>query len=265
MIVADDGSTDGTIDVLAREIPEVRVVRLETNGGFARTANAGVGAARGKVILLLNSDAIVETGALAALLAAFDDDPRLGVAGARLLNEDGSGQWSGGRTPTLPWMIGVVSGLGALARVVRRGGAGAPKREIDWVSGAAMAFRTGVWQAAGPLDERFLFYCQDIEFCLRAKAAGWAVRIVDDARVMHGLGRTVAAESSLQYDPERLWPDLLTWGAAYYGRGWSEGARVVLASVAAVRVGIRVLRRPWRVDAATRAMAHAVRRLARRS
>jgi GT2 family glycosyltransferase len=262
VIVADDGSSDGTVDVLAREVPAVRVVRLETNRGFAQAANAGVGAAGGRVILLLNSDAIVEAGALEALLAAFDDDPRLGVAGARLLNEDGSAQWSGGRTPTLPWMIGVVSGLGSLARIVRRSGAGAPRREVDWVSGAAMAFRAGVWQAAGPLDERFLFYCQDIEFCLRAKAAGWAVRILDEARVTHGLGRTIAAESSLQYDPERLWPDLRAWGAAYYGRGWTAGARGVLTAVAAVRVCLRVLRRPWRVDATTRAMWRAVRRLA---
>jgi GT2 family glycosyltransferase len=261
VIVADDGSTDGTAGALAEALPEVRVVRLEANRGFAPAANAGVEAAGGRLILLLNSDAMVEAGALQALLAAFDGDPRLGVAGARLLNEDGSAQWSGGRTPTLPWMIGVVSGLGSLARLVRRSGSAAPRREVDWVSGAAMAFRDDVWQTAGPLDERFLFYCQDIEFCLRAKAAGWNVRILEEARVTHGLGRTVAAESALQHDPERLWADLLTWGAAYYGPTWAAGARVVLVSVAAMRVCLRVLRRPWLVDAMTRAMARGVRRM----
>src|SRR5580765_7302438 len=132
VIVADDGSTDGTAGALAEALPEVRVVRLETNRGFAPAANAGVEAARGRVILLLNSDAMVEAGALQALLAAFDGDPRLGVAGARLLNEDGSAQWSGGRTPTLPWMIGVVSGLGPLVRLVRRSGSAAPRGEVDW-------------------------------------------------------------------------------------------------------------------------------------
>ncbi len=238
------------------------MVRLENNCGFAAAANAGVAAAQGQTVLLLNSDAMVEGGALEAVLVAFEDDPRLGVAGARLLNHDGSPQWSGGRTPTLPWMIGVVSGLGQLARFVRRRAAGAVRREVDWVSGAAMAFRAEVWRVAGPLDEWFLFYCQDIEFCLRAKAAGWNVRIVDEARVMHGLGRTVAAESSLQHDPERLWPDLVTWGARYYGRAWALRARTVLVVVAVVRVCVRVLRRPWRVDATTRAMARAARRLA---
>ena len=118
---------------------------METNRGFAVAANAGVAAARGEVILLLNSDAIVEADALRAIVAAFENEPRLGVAGARLLNEDGTPQWSGGATPTLPWMIGVVSGAGHLARLFRRRG-GNHVRKVDWVSGAALAFRRGVWE-----------------------------------------------------------------------------------------------------------------------
>src|SRR3954454_15368872 len=121
VIVADDGSTDGTAELLAREAPAVHVVRLESNRGFARAANRGVAAAQGRIILLLNSDAIVDPDALAALLAAFAADAKLGVAGARLLNPDRTPQWSGGATPTLAWMIGVVSGAGRLARFVRGG------------------------------------------------------------------------------------------------------------------------------------------------
>src|ERR1700692_336105 len=104
VIVADDGSSDGTAELLARELPSVRIVRLELNRGFAPAANRGVAVARGRIIVLLNSDAIVEEGALQAILTAFDADPILGVAGARLLNEDHTPQWSGGRTPTLAWM-----------------------------------------------------------------------------------------------------------------------------------------------------------------
>ena len=241
VIVADDGSTDGTAELLAREAPRVQVVPLETNRGFAAAANRGVAAAQGRIVLLLNSDAIVQEGALRTILAAFDD-PRLGVAGARLLDEDGTLQWSGGRTPTLPWMIGVVSGAGHLARRVRRDGR--PPR-IDWVSGAAMAFRREVWHDAGPLSERYRFYCQDIDFCLRARRAGWDVRIVEEARVVHALGGTVSARHALRYDPARLWPDLLAWGTAHYGRAWSVVARTALVAAAAARV---VWRRAGRDD-----------------
>jgi GT2 family glycosyltransferase len=242
VIVADDGSTDGTAELLAREIPSVRIVRLESNSGFAPAANRGVTASRGKIILLLNSDAIADADALTAFLAAFAADPKLGIAGAQLLNPDRTPQWSGGAAPTLPWMIGVVSGAGHLAHLVRSNGR--ERREVDWVSGAAMAFRREVWEKAGPLDERFRFYCQDIQLCLRARDAGWRVSVIEDARVVHAIGGTVAADSGLQHDPARLWPDLLTWGGRRYGSGWMFVARIVLALTAILRIaGRAILRR----------------------
>jgi GT2 family glycosyltransferase len=240
VIVADDGSTDGTANLLGREAPQVHVVRLESNRGFAPAANRGVAAAQGSIILLLNSDAIVDPDAIAALFDAFADT-NLGVAGARLLNPDRTPQWSGGAAPTLPWMIGVVSGAGRLARLVRRGVR--VQREVDWVSGAAMAFRREVWTQAGPLDERFRFYCQDIEFCLRARDAGWRVAVIEEARVVHAIGATVAADSALHHDPERLWPDLLTWGGRRYGRRWMFAARIVLVATSVLRIAVRAIAR----------------------
>jgi GT2 family glycosyltransferase len=243
VIVADDGSTDGTAELLARESPSVYVVPLESNGGFAPAANRGVAVATGGIILLLNSDAIVDADALGALTSAFNSDRTLGVAGARLLNPDGTPQWSGGAAPTLAWMIGVVSGAGHLAGLIRGRGARV-QRDVDWVSGAAMAFRREVWERAGPLDERFRFYCQDIELCLRARDAGWNVAVIEEARVVHEIGGTVAAESRLHHDPERLWPDLLTWGGRRYGRRWMFIARSVLMLTAVIRVtGRAMLRR----------------------
>jgi N-acetylglucosaminyl-diphospho-decaprenol L-rhamnosyltransferase len=242
VIVADDGSTDGTAELLAREAPSVRLVRLESNRGFASAANRGVAASSGKIILLLNSDAIVDGDAIRAFLAAFNDDPKLSVAGARLLNPDRTPQWSGGAVPTLAWMIGVVSGAGHLAHLVGRRGPRV-QRDVDWVSGAAMAFRREVWDAAGPLDERFRFYCQDIEFCLRARDAGWRVAVIEEARVVHAIGGTVAAAGALQHDPERLWPDLLAWGGRRYGPRWMFIARTVLMMTAALRIAGRAIRR----------------------
>ena len=240
--VADDGSTDDTAELIAREVPSVGIVRLESNRGFARAANRGVSAASGRIILLLNSDAIVDADALGEFVAAFAAGPKLGVAGARLLNPDRTPQWSGGAAPTLAWMIGVVSGAGHIARFVRRRGARV-QRDVDWVSGAAMAFRREVWDAAGPLDERFRFYCQDIEFCVRARDAGWRVAVIEEARVVHAIGGTVAAQSALHHDPERLWPDLLAWGGRRYGRRWMFIARMALTLTALLRITARAILR----------------------
>jgi N-acetylglucosaminyl-diphospho-decaprenol L-rhamnosyltransferase len=214
VIVVDDGSTDGTASMMPAG---VRVMRLETNRGFATAANRGVAEASGEIVLLLNSDAVVQAGALQAFVDAFASDARLGVAGAQLLNEDGTPQWSAGPTPTLAWMIAAVSGLGRHAKRLRHNDG---PRKIDWVSGAAMAFRREAWN---PLNETFLFYCQDLEFCLRAAKAGWGVRVIDEARVVHGLGKTIGGQ-----DRETLRRDLLTWGKSHYGRAWWLFARIVL-------------------------------------
>jgi hypothetical protein len=220
VIVADDGSTDGTAELLAREVPSVRVVRRATNGGFAAAANDGIRAARGDVILLLNSDAIVDREAPAALLRAFASDPQLGIASAQLFDPDGTPQWTGGRTPTLFWMFAAMTGLGRITRRFRR--RGQTGLAPDWVSGAAMAFRRAVWNDAGPLAEHYRFYCQDIDFCLAARAHGWRIAIVPEARVTHLRGATAGRDRAILRD------DLIAWGSARHGRVWKVVARVVL-------------------------------------
>jgi GT2 family glycosyltransferase len=227
IIVVDDGSTDGTAERLAREVPRVRVLRRAVNGGFAVAANEGVRASSRDLILLLNSDALLDRDALKALVGAFARDAKLGVASAQLFDEDGTPQWTGGRTPTLLWIVGAVSGKGHLARVFRRGGTKPPSLAPDWVSGAAMIFRREVWNAAGPLEERYRFYCQDIDFCLHARAHGWGVAIVPDAHVTHLRGATIGRTRNRTL----LRDDLLEWGRGYYGPVWFFFARMVMKVV----------------------------------
>ena len=257
VIVVDDASTDGTAGLLRSACPAVRVLRLETNRRFAGAANAGVAASTGDLVLLLNSDAIVEPGALSALIAAFAAEPRLGVAGARLLSEDGSPQWSGGPAPTIAWLAVMIGGIAPYLprRSSRRGGSG----PVAWVSGAAMAFRREVWNAAGPFREDYRFYAQDLELCVRATDTGWLVRIVDEARVTHGGGRTMRqwrGVEELAHDPALLWLDLLTWGRARYGRLWAHAAVLAACTAALLRIAARRLRELLLLgDARTRSRA----------
>lgn len=245
ILVADDASTDGTAELLRAQAAEVVVVRLDSNRRFAGAANVGVAASGGRVVLLLNSDAILDSAAVAAFLAAFDDDPRLGVAGARLVHPDGTPQWSGGPLPTLLWLMVMVSGSARFRprRTAKRG-----PSAVAWVSGAAMAFRRETWEAAGPFRESYRFYAQDLEFCARARAAGWSVRIVEDARVVHGGGATMREWrdiTDLPHDPSLLWLDLLTWGRRHYGRAWAMVALPAVCLAAFARITLRrILRSP---------------------
>ena len=113
VVLVDDAGGDGTAEAVAERLPDVRLVRLERQAGFTRAANRGLAAAVGDVLLLLNSDAEIggDGRGLAALLARFAAEPRLGIAGAALRYPDGTPQWSGGGEPTAAWLFALASGL----------------------------------------------------------------------------------------------------------------------------------------------------------
>lgn len=235
IVVVDDGSSDGTAEALAAAHTRVRVVRNLAAAGFTRAANLGMAQVHGDVLLLLNSDTEVTPGSFTPLLAAFERDPRLGAAGAALHYPDGSPQWSGGRAPTLLWLFGLASGLPPLlARLPswrRVKPVGAAAGQVEWVTGAALALRRQAWEEAGGFDERFRFYGQDLDLCLRLRDAGWKVELVPGLRVLHHHGATIGSKSHL----ELLWTDLLRWARSYRGAGFARRAALALRSGAALR------------------------------
>jgi N-acetylglucosaminyl-diphospho-decaprenol L-rhamnosyltransferase len=241
VIVVDDGSTDGTCELLRAEVPETQIVRLDVNRRFAAAANAGVAASKGSIILLLNSDTIIARGAPAKLLEAFAADAQLGIAGAQLINADGTPQWSGGPQPTLLWLAVMVSGITHVLPRRKRTSRG----DVVWVSGAAMAFCRAVWNDAGPLNESYRFYAQDLELCVRARERGWRVRVIEDARVVHTGGETLRHWrdiADLPHNPALLWLDLLAWAHAHNGRIWASAARVLMCAAASLRILARRFR-----------------------
>jgi GT2 family glycosyltransferase len=252
VIVVDDASADDTVPRIGEAFPEIVILRQPRNRGFSSSTNLGAAASRGELVLLLNSDTRVEPGTLDWFVHAFDEDPALGVAGAQLVNADGSPQWSAGPVPTMPWLLVMVSGVASLLRPFRRrrtqtGG------DAGWVSGAAMMFRRAAWEAAGPFREDVHFYAQDVDFCVRARRGGWAVRLLPHVRVEHRHGATVAQGAALHYAPDLLWLDLLTWGRGEYGDGWARRARRGMIVAAWLRIAARRLTR--RDAAVTKAFA----------
>jgi len=249
VILVDDGSRDGTAEAVAKQLPRTQVVRHETSRGFTASANAGLRIATQPLLLLLNSDTEVSRGAIDALVGALAADARLGIAGAQLLYPDGSGQWSGGGAPTLGWLFAESSGIPrALARVpgyrALRPLIAASNREVDWVTGAALAMRREVWTDAGPFDETFKIYAQDLDFCLRARDRGWNVRIIAASRIVHHHGTTInrVTGSLGRQHPHALWTDLIRWADKHRGGAYARRASAVIAAGARLRLlGRRLL------------------------
>ncbi|HXU45690.1 MAG TPA: glycosyltransferase family 2 protein [Thermoanaerobaculia bacterium] len=249
ILLVDDGGRDGTAEA-ASALPGVTVLRSETSQGFTRSANRGLAAARGRLLFLLNSDTEVEPDALAEIERAFAADPTLGAAGAALSYPDGRPQWSGGGEPTGLWLFVLASGIAPLLgrlRFYRRLRPIGRSGEVAWVTGAALAIRREAFEQVGLLDEAFRFYAQDLDYCLRLRAAGWRVAILPGVRVRHHQGATIGTDpgASSGQHPELLWTDLLLWAGKHRGPSGRARARRALRAGAAFRALGRAAVRPF--------------------
>lgn len=192
MIVIDNGSIDGSPEMVQSKYPGVRLLRSEQNLGFARANNLGLRIARGHFVLLLNSDTEVQTGALDHMIGFAEVHTDVGIVGASLRNPDGSAQFSCDLFPLSPrqmiWqhLVNVFRPHNHVTRqgTIVRWTYTAPF-EVDWVSGAALMIRQEVIHQIGPLDERFFMYAEEIDWCYRAKLAGWRIYHLPQAEILH--------------------------------------------------------------------------------
>lgn len=195
IIVIENGSTDGTVELLTGCYPAVTLLPNATNAGFAAANNQGLALARAPVALLLNSDAFVTAETLRRGLGVLATRPRAGMAGVRLLNADGTTQFAYGTFPTL-WSDLLTSvGLDRFLTPARQ-----PARSrvgpVDWVNGACLFVRTAALGDIGPLDEAFFMYSEEVDWCRRCWARGWEVWYAGDAPVTH-LGGASSSKSDL--------------------------------------------------------------------
>jgi GT2 family glycosyltransferase len=195
VVVVDNGSHEPVGELLARSHPEVECLRSPHNLGYAGGANLGLRAAlarRADTVLVLNNDARVRPGAIAAARRMLAADPRIAVVGPKvLLREDPGRLW-------LAW--GRVTWRQSLIALCGEGAADGPawseQRDVDWVAGCAMWFRAAALESVGLLDETFFAYHEEVDWCTRARRLGWRVVYAPEAVVTHtGRGSTGGSRS----------------------------------------------------------------------
>ncbi len=166
------------------ELPSgVRLIRNKQNVGFARAHNRGIAQSTGDLVVLINPDAVVERNFFEGLERFFDENPKVGVAGPRILDSEGELQLSARREiSVLSGLLGRTSLLTRLfptSSLVKSQFPAVTDRSrpspVDWVSGACMVIRRETLREIGTLDERFFMYFEDADLCRRARAAGWLV------------------------------------------------------------------------------------------
>jgi N-acetylglucosaminyl-diphospho-decaprenol L-rhamnosyltransferase len=192
--VIDNASDDGSVAAVQSHFPNVRLIALDSNAGFARANNAGFRQTQSELVLLLNSDTIVPAGAIDALVGQLRELPGASIVGPRLVNGNGAAELSFGRMMTplaeLRQKCLVRGSQTRIAAITSR------PRLVDWVSGACLLVRRAEAEAAGLLDERYFMYCEDVDFCAAIRARGGRVYFTPATEIVHLRGRSAAGAPS---------------------------------------------------------------------
>ncbi|MDD1650147.1 MAG: glycosyltransferase family 2 protein [Methylococcaceae bacterium] len=205
-IVVDNDSKDGSAELVSKEFPAVRLIRSPVNLGFARANNQAWEIARGRYLLLLNPDAVLSDGTLAHAIGLMDRHPQVGMAGGRLVDENGHDQPSARMFPTLPIEFFNLSGLAGrfpksrlFGRFDRSWADPDQPGEVDWVPGAFAILRREAIEQTGFFDPRFFLYYEEVDLCRRIKAAGYCIMYWPELRIMHVGGESSKTLADMQF------------------------------------------------------------------
>ncbi len=191
-IIVDNDSSDGSVALVRREYPWVQVIETGTNGGMAAGNNAGMLAAEGRNLLLLNSDAFLQPGSLNAMVAAIEESADIGMVSPQLLNDDGSVQRSVRGFPTL-WRIATeflyLRKLAPRTRLFNAYYCGSfahdHSTDVEWVMGACMMVGRDAIDQVGLMNEAYFMYAEEVDWQYRMHEAGLRVRFDPAAEVVH--------------------------------------------------------------------------------
>jgi len=198
IVVADNHSHDGSAERVAREFPQVLVLRGARNLGFAAAANHGMRQTRSPWVFLLNPDARITAGTLGGLLKVAAARPDVGAVGVLTRNEDGSIYPSARKTPTyaeavIHAFVSPFAPNNHWTKAYRMAGWDRrTERSVDWVSGSSMLLCRSALDEVGLFDAGYFLYVEDLDLCTRMRAAGWDVRFSPELEVTH-IGGTVTS------------------------------------------------------------------------
>lgn len=193
VIVVDNGSGDGVIEMLRQEFPEVRTVENRENAGYTRPMNQALRLGRGRYLLQLNPDTLVLPEAIDRMVAFMEQHPEAGICGPKVLNRDLTLQKPCRRGEPRPWaVLTYFLGLSALfprSRLFNQYLLTYLDEDeinpVDGVAGSCMLARRALVEQIGYLDERYFAYQEDADFCFRARQAGWKVYYMPKAQIIH--------------------------------------------------------------------------------
>jgi len=216
IIVVDNASDDGSIELIKKNFEDVILIESPVNLGFSKANNLGLKISQGKYICLINPDTIVEENTFEVMINFMENHPDVGLAGCKILNPDGTFQLACRRSFPTPWVA--FTKIIGLSKLFPKSKLFAKYNltyldenqsyEVDAVSGSFMFLRRDVYEKIGGLDETFFMYGEDLDYCYRVKQAGYKVYYVHSTQIIHFKGestkRSNIDELKHFYDAMRL-------------------------------------------------------------
>ena len=193
IIIADNASSDGTLEMLEANFPDIRVLASDKNEGFTKPVNRLLKEARGGFIVLLNPDTLLIEDVFSPQLDWLAENRQAGICIPKVLNSDGTFQAQSKRGDAKPAAVfGYFLRLGKLFPQNRALNSYLMSwldedeiAEVDAVSGSCMIIRRECWEEVGDFDETFFAYQEDSDYCIRARKAGWKVMFVPISSIIH--------------------------------------------------------------------------------
>jgi len=203
IIVVDNASDDGSVEMLREKFPEVKLIVNEKNLGFGKANNLGLKEAKGKYILLINPDTLVAEDTFSKLIEFFESHSEAGMVGCKILNPDGTLQLACRRSFPGPWTsFTKVTGLSTLfpksklfARYNLTYLDENQTYEVDAISGSFMMMKKEVYDKVGGFDEQFFMYGEDLDLCYRIQKAGYKIYYVHTTQIIHYKGESTKRSS----------------------------------------------------------------------
>ncbi|MDO9565359.1 MAG: glycosyltransferase family 2 protein [Candidatus Desulfaltia sp.] len=191
--LVDNASTDGSVEAVKQNYPDVKIIQNKRNLGFAAANNIALERMRGQYALLLNTDTILTNGAVENLFDFMEKNSDAGMACGQLLNQDGSKQNSIANFPCIHSLICNESLLQILFPKKFPGKRREYKKpvEVDSCIGACLMVRKKAMDEVGLLDKRYFFFFEETDWAYRMKQSGWKIYFVPSAKIFHIQGQTV--------------------------------------------------------------------------
>jgi len=222
VIVVDNASTDGSAEAVTRAFPQAALIANQSNEGYARGNNQGLEASTGRCVLLLNPDVLLPPGGLDRAVEILESRKDVGALGVRLVNPDGTPQRSVRGFPTPLSVVWEATGLSRFFPKSRLFGAYRMtwftydrETEVDQPMGTFLLIRRRALEQVGPLDEQFPIFFNEVDWCYRARKAGWKIIFTPAVEIVHyGGSSTKQVHAKMAWESRR---GLLDFYRKHYG------------------------------------------------